>query len=77
MSKSTTIKRTKVHVINAAGVRTFLVVSTPVVTESTFDGPFTHELLATITDPRGVHVNRKSDTEFESIDGETYRLASD
>lgn len=76
MSERTRIETTRLAVIDSNGARTYLTVSTPVVTGTYMDGEtYTHKKLASITNARGVHVNRKADTEFESIDGEKYRLA--
>jgi hypothetical protein len=69
----TKIETTSIAVSDSRGLRTYLIVSTPVVTGIAADGQsFTQSMLATITDARGVHVNRKSATEFESVRGEKY-----
>jgi len=71
------VETTSLSVIDSGGTRTYLVVSTPVVTGVAGDGQtFTQTMLATITDARGVFVNRRSATEFESIHGEKYHLVT-
>jgi hypothetical protein len=71
------IETTSLSVIDSVGARTYLVVSTPVVTGVAGDGQaFSQTMLVTITDARGVSVRRKSATEFESIDGEKYHLVT-
>ena len=75
MSKSVRVATTHLRVIDSHGARTVLTVSTPVVTETTLDGDtVTYEKLATILNARGQHVKRKSETEFESLDGDKYTL---
>jgi len=71
------IQTTSLSVIDSSGSRTYLVVSTPIVTGVAGDGQtFTQTMMATITDAHGVSVNRSSATEFESIHGEKYHLVT-
>jgi len=71
------IQTTSLSVTDSSGARTYLVVSTPVVTGVAGDGQtFTQTMMATITDAHGVSVTRRSATEFESIRGEKYHLVT-
>jgi len=78
MSQSVRHKLEALRVINDAGQTTEFRKMTSIVTETGVDGSVTtYEKLATITTSKGEHVNRLSDTEFETLSGVRWMLLTD
>jgi len=75
MSQSVRHRVEGLRVIDDAGRTAEFRKITPIVTETMLDGSvMTFERNATITTPSGEHVNRRSDSEFETLSGVRWKL---
>ena len=74
MKRSQCIETTRMPVTDQVGRRTFLIETTSVTRDSTNDGFHEFRQAASLQTFGGIDVNQVSDTEFESIDGQSFRL---
>jgi hypothetical protein len=74
MKRSEHIQTTQMPVTDRAGRRTFLIETTPITRDWTSDGIHEFRREAALQTFGGIDVNQVSATEFESIDGQTFRL---
>jgi hypothetical protein len=74
MTRSQRIETMQIAVTDRAGRHTFLIETTPVTRESTSAGFNDFRQAASLQTFGSIDVNRVSETEFESIDGQSFRL---
>jgi hypothetical protein len=74
MTRSQRIETTQVAVTDQVGRHTFLIETTPVTRDSTNDGFHEFRQEASLQTFGCIDVNRVSETEFESVDGQSFRL---
>jgi hypothetical protein len=68
------IETTQIAVTDRVGRRTFLIETTPVTRHSTNEGFHDFRQEASLQTFASIDVNRISETEFESVDGQSFRL---
>ena len=74
MTRFQRIETTQIAVTDRVGRHTFLIETTPVTRDSTTDGFRDFRQEASLQTFGNVDVNRISETEFESVDGQSFRL---
>jgi hypothetical protein len=74
MKRSQRIETTQKPVTDQTGRRTFLIQTTPITRDSTSDGVHEVRQEPSLQTFGGIDVNQVSATEFESIDGQSFRL---
>ena len=74
MARSEHIETTRVPVTDQSGRHTFLIETTPVTRDSTGDGFHEFRHSASLQTFGSIDVNRITETQFESIDGQSFLL---
>ena len=74
MTRLQRIETAQIAVTDRVGRHTFLIQTTPVTRDSTNDGFRDFRQESSLQTFGSIDVNRVSETEFESIDGQTFRL---
>lgn len=74
MTRFHRIETAQIAVTDRIGRHTFLIETTPVTRDSTSDGFHDFRQEASLQTFGSIDVNRVSETEFESVDGQSFRL---
>ncbi len=74
MTRFHRIETTQIAVTDHIGRHTFLIETTPVTRDSNNDGFQDFRQEASLQTFGSIDVNRVSETEFESVDGQSFRL---
>jgi hypothetical protein len=74
MTRSQRIETTQIAVTDRGGRHTFLIETTPITRHTTNDGFDDFRQEASLQTFGSIDVTRISETEFESIDGQSFRL---